>query len=155
MSSTSNLVTWSERANFRPEKANFRPERTGNMPERADFRPERRDSRPERADFRPERADFRPGRADFRPERAWGGRTNGWTDEQKSPCVLQEFVSFGTAAQKNGYTATPVACGWSGAVPEKVTRESGQEPYAQKAQKRQKCNSRKSIRWSAVPIAPM
>ena len=34
--------------------------------------------------------------------------------------------------------ATLVACGWAGAVLGKVTRASGQEPYAQKAQKRQK-----------------
>ena len=37
---------------------------------------------------------------------------------------------------KAGYTATPVACGWAGAVLENVTRASGQELYAQKAQKR-------------------
>ena len=59
-------------------------------------------SRPERADFRPERVDFRPERADFGPERAlreWmDGQTNGWTDKQKSPCVLQDFVPFGAAA---------------------------------------------------------
>ena len=36
------------------------------------------------------------------------------------------------------YTATLVACGWAGAVLEKVTRASGQEPYAQKTQKRRK-----------------
>ena len=53
---------------------------------------------------------------------------------------------------KAGYTATLVACGWAGAVLEKVTKASGQEPYAQKAQKRQKSNSRKSVRWSAVPM---
>ena len=40
--------------------------------------------------------------------------------------------------RKNGYTAILVACGWAGAVLEKVTKASGQEPYAQKAQKRQK-----------------
>ena len=34
--------------------------------------------------------------------------------------------------------ATLVACGWVGAVLEKVTRASGKEPYAQKAEKRQK-----------------
>ena len=34
--------------------------------------------------------------------------------------------------------ATLVACGWAGAVLEKVTRASGQELYAQKAQKRRK-----------------
>ena len=36
--------------------------------------------------------------------------------------------------------ATPVACGWAGAMLERVTRASGQEWYAQKAQKRQKNN---------------
>ena len=36
---------------------------------------------------------------------------------------------------KAGYTATLVACGWAGAVLEKVTRASGQEPYAQKSSK--------------------
>ena len=39
---------------------------------------------------------------------------------------------------KARYTATLVACGWAGAVLEKVTRASGQELYAQKAQKRRK-----------------
>ena len=39
---------------------------------------------------------------------------------------------------KAGYTATLVACGWAGAVLEKVTGSYGQEPYAQKAQKRRK-----------------
>ena len=43
-----------------------------------------------------------------------------------------------TRTNKAGYTATLVACGWAGAVLEKVTRASWQEPYAQKAQKRQK-----------------
>ena len=28
------------------------------------------------------------------------GRTDEQTDEQKSPCVLQDFVPFGAAAQK-------------------------------------------------------
>ena len=32
------------------------------------------------------------------PEKAWGGRTDGWMDEQKSPCVLQDFLPFGAAA---------------------------------------------------------
>ena len=39
---------------------------------------------------------------------------------------------------KAGYTATLVACGWAGAMLEKVTRVSWQEPYAQKAKKRRK-----------------
>ena len=51
--------------------------------------------------MKPERADFRPERAGFRPERAWKG-TDGWTDKQKSPYVLQDFVPFGVAAQKRG-----------------------------------------------------
>ena len=36
---------------------------------------------------------------------------------------------------KAGYMATLVACGWTGAVLEKIARASGQELYAQKAQK--------------------
>ena len=39
---------------------------------------------------------------------------------------------------KAGYTATLVACGWAGAVLEKVIRVSGQEPYAQKAKNAKK-----------------
>ena len=35
---------------------------------------------------------------------------------------------------------TPVACGWAGPMLDEVTRASGQEWYAQKAQKRQKSN---------------
>ena len=39
--------------------------------------------------------------SDFRPVRAWGDeRTEGRKDERKSPCVLQDFVPFGAAAQK-------------------------------------------------------
>ena len=44
----------------------------------------------------------------------------------------------GWRQSKAGYTATLVACGWAGAVLEKLTRTSGQEQYAQKAQKRRK-----------------
>ena len=83
------------------------------MPERADLRLERAYSRPERADFRPEKVNFRPWRADFRSERVWGGqtdeRTNGRNDEQKSTCILQDFVSFGAAAQKAGLLEGPRA----------------------------------------------
>ena len=39
---------------------------------------------------------------------------------------------------KAGYTATLVACGWAGAVLEKVTRASGQEPYAQSSKNAEK-----------------
>ena len=43
----------------------------------------------------------RPERADFRSERAWGDeRRNKRTNERKSPCVLQDIVPFGAAAQK-------------------------------------------------------
>ena len=67
--------------------------------------------RPERLELRPERLDLGPERLDLRPERPEGPdegggdertneRTDGRTDEQKSPCVLQDFVPFGAAAQK-------------------------------------------------------
>ena len=51
-----------------------------------------------------------------------------------------------TAIEKNkaGHTVTLVGCGWAGAVLEKVTRASGQEPYAQKALKRQKSKKGKT-----------
>ena len=39
------------------------------------------------------------GRTDERTNR----QTNGQTDEQKSPCVLQNFVPFGEAAQKGRF----------------------------------------------------
>ena len=63
----------------------------------------RPDLRLDRPDFKPERPDLRPERPDLRPERPdGGGRTNEWTDgrtdKQKSPCVLQDFVPFGAAA---------------------------------------------------------
>ena len=64
------------------------------------MQPERTDFRSERVNFKPKRADSRPERADFRPERAWGGQTDEWNDERKSPCVLQDFVPFRAAAQK-------------------------------------------------------
>ena len=41
-------------------------------------------------------------------------------------------------SNKAGYTATPVACGWAGAVKEKVTGVFGQVGLAQKAQKKKK-----------------
>ena len=54
---------------------------------RAYFRSEGANLRPEGADLRPEKADLRPGRDDE------------WNIEQKSLCVLQDFVPFGAAAQ--------------------------------------------------------
>ena len=85
----------------------MRPERPGLRPERLYLRPERLDLRPKRLDLRPERLDLRPKMLDLRQEGPdeWGGgqtneRTDRRTDERKSPCVLQDFVPFGAAAQK-------------------------------------------------------
>ena len=53
---------------------------------------------PEKPDLRPKRPDLRPERPDLRPERPdWGDEL---TNKRKSPCVLQDFVPFGAAAQK-------------------------------------------------------
>ena len=49
-----------------------------------------------------------------------------------------QTLSCDNSENKAGYTATLFACGWAGAVLEKVTGASGQEPYTQKAKKRQK-----------------
>ena len=60
---------------------------------------ERADSRAGRANLMSERANLRLERADQR----FGGKggTNGQTNERtKVPCVLQDFVPFGAAAQK-------------------------------------------------------
>ena len=79
----------------------MRPERLDLRPERPDLRPKRPDLRPERLDLRHERPDLRLQRPDLRPEGPdGGGRTNKQTNERKSPCVLQDFVPFGAAAQK-------------------------------------------------------
>ena len=73
-------------------------------PERLDLRPERLDLRPERLDLRPERPDLRSQCPDLRPEGPNEGgdeRTNGQTNKRtKVPCVLQDIVPFGAAAQK-------------------------------------------------------
>ena len=73
--------------------------------ERLNLRPERLDLRLERPDLRPDRPDFKPERPDLRPEGPDGGgwrdgRMNERTNKRKSPCVLQDFVPFGAAAQK-------------------------------------------------------
>ena len=44
-------------------------------------------------------------------------------------------IIVGFNKNKAGYMATVIACGWIGAVLEKVTRASGQELYAQKNSK--------------------
>ena len=68
-------------------------------PERHNFRLEGPDLRLLRLDLRPDRLDLRPDRSDLRPDRLVGG-TDKRTNKQKSPCVLQDFVPFGAAAQK-------------------------------------------------------
>ena len=79
----------------------LRPERLDLRPERLDLRPERLDLRPERSDLRPKRSDLRPKRSDLRPEGPNEGEGDGQTNERtKVPCVLQDFVPFGAAAQK-------------------------------------------------------
>ena len=87
-----------ERPDLRPGRLDLRTERPNLKPERLDLRPKMPDLRPEMPDLRPERLDLRPDRPDLRPDRLMGGtngRTNELTDERKSPCVLQDFVSFG------------------------------------------------------------
>ena len=51
--------------------------------------------------------------------------------KEKGCALCDNCQSF---KNKAGYTATLVACGWAGAVLERVIRASGQERYAQKAQ---------------------
>ena len=45
--------------------------------------------------------------------------------------------------KKAGYTATPVACGWAGAMLEKAARAIGQDPWSSKLKKLK--NSKKVI----------
>ena len=82
----------------------MRPKRLDLRPKRLNMRPERLDMRPERLDLRPERPDLRSQCPDLRPEGPNEGgdeRTNGQTNERtKVPCVLQDIVPFGAAAQK-------------------------------------------------------
>ena len=85
--------------------ADFRSKREDFRPERADFRSQRADSWPERADFRPEIVNFRPENVNFRPWKGRGPRGDQLDkrmDEQKSPCVQQDFIPFRTAAKKRG-----------------------------------------------------
>ena len=95
--------------NLRPERLDLGPKRLHLRPERLDLRPERLDLRPERLDLRPERLDLRLERLDLRPERSDVGGTNRRTDErmdkQKSPCVLQDFIPFEAAAQKQSFSS--------------------------------------------------
>ena len=74
----------------------FKPKRTCLILERADLRPKKSDLKPERVDMRPEREDLRL----LRPSGGTDKRMDKRINEQKSPHVLQDFVSFGAAAQK-------------------------------------------------------
>ena len=47
--------------------------------------------------------------------------------------LFNVFYQVMIKSNKARYTATLVACGWAGVVLKKVTRASGQEPYAKKA----------------------
>ena len=61
------------------------------------MRPERPDLKPEKPDLRHESPDLKHKRPNLSLE---DGVTNKRTDEQMSPCVIQDFIPFGTAAQK-------------------------------------------------------
>ena len=73
-------------------------------PERLDLRPERLDLRPERLDLRPERPDLRSQCPDLRPEGPDEGGDERTNERTKVPCVLQDIVPFGVAAQKASQT---------------------------------------------------
>ena len=61
------------------------------------------------------------------------------------------FATNTLVYNKARYTTTLGACGWAGAVLEKVTRASEQEPYAQKAKKRQKVKRGPTDQWTDQP----
>ena len=69
---------------------------------------------------------------------SWPGEKTKEVEKPKEKNNQQENIRTRRRVNEAGYTATLVACGWAGAVLEKVNRASGQKPYAQKAQKRQK-----------------
>ena len=87
---------------LRPQNLDLRPDKPNLRPERPDLRPVRLDLKPERLNLKPQRPGLRSQRPDLRPEGLGEGgtnkRTDGRTDERKSPCVLQDFVPFGAAA---------------------------------------------------------
>ena len=76
------------------------------------------------------------------------------TSSQNQPLPRNgETLTLITMLNKAGYTATPVACGWAGAV-QKVTRAFGQEQWAQKAQKHRKSKSQKCEMVSGTHALP-
>ena len=58
------------------------------------------------------------------------------SSELKGSDDVQSLTTGLLCRNKARYMATLVACGCAGAVLKEVTRASGQEPYAQKCQKR-------------------
>ena len=62
------------------------------------------------------------------------------------------MLGSGAFSNKAGYAATLVACGWAAAVLGKVTRASWKEPYAQKAQKRQKSKKGTTNRQTDIAV---
>ena len=66
------------------------------------------------------------------------GSTDGRTDQRTDRHGPSFLWSRDSETNQAGYSATLVVCEWAGAVLEKVTRTSGQELYAQNAQKRRK-----------------
>ena len=67
----------------------------------------------------------------------WSG--NDFFSQPEDTATEKSFTCayFKFWRNKAGYTATPVACGWAGAVIE-VTRSFGQEQWSQKSQKPKK-----------------
>ena len=53
--------------------------------------------------------------------------------------------------KKAGYTATPVACGWAGAVLEEVTRAFGQKQFVRKLKDAEKVKTRHRPFGAAAP----
>ena len=61
--------------------------------------------------MRLKRADFRSGREGGRTDGQMDGQTDKREEEQKSPCVLKDFVPFRAAAQKKKTSHPRIAHG--------------------------------------------
>ena len=70
---------------------------------------------------------------DKRTERPIEGWINKQTDERTKKFNRDAWMHL----NKAGYTATPVVCGWAGAIFELI-RAFGQEQYGQKNEKNKK-----------------
>ena len=123
----------SRRADLRLERADFRPDKAYLRSGIADLRLERAYFRPEKADWRSRKADLRLERADFRPEKA------DWRSKRPD-------LSLGGGTE-DGETEKQNCPMWN----HRSSTPPGLLPYYPNTT----INSRKSVRWSAVPIAPM